>query len=123
MINLVIFIYAHSDALLDEMAVFIYNEGGLLYDQLTISKRLKELGITKKKASIEAYQALTPSNRFRVEVFFNCPPLLGVFGVPQYKLIDIDEFALTLEKCNQTGGWSLMCYPVQKIVTLPMRSG
>ena len=57
---------------------------------------------------------MTPPNRFRVEVFFTCPPPIGVFRVPQYKLIDIDEFALTLEKCNRTGGWSLMCYRVRK---------
>ena len=54
-INLVIFIIAHPDDLLDEMAVFIYNEGGLIYGQPAISQPLKELGITKKKASTEVY--------------------------------------------------------------------
>ena len=39
------------------MAAFIYNKGGALYSNQQISERLKDLEITKKKASIEAFQA------------------------------------------------------------------
>ena len=49
MVNLVIFIIAHPDAHTDDLAVFIYDEGDALYDQTTISKRLKELQITKRE--------------------------------------------------------------------------
>ena len=49
MLNLVIFIIAHPDAHTDDLAVFIYDEGDALYDQTTISKRLKELQITKRE--------------------------------------------------------------------------
>ena len=114
MLNLVCFVIAHPDATLDEIAVHLYNEGGDLYSIQVLSKRLKELRITKKKASTEAYQALTPANRFRAFTFWNCPPPLGVKGVPRNTLIDADEFGLTLEKCNRTGGWALMCHRVRK---------
>ena len=111
---MVCFIIAHPTATCEEIAVYIYNEGGDLYNNSTISKRLKELQITKKKASTEAYQALRPENQYRVYSFWNYPPPLGVRNVPRYKLIDIDEFAITLEKCNRTGGWALMCHRVRK---------
>ena len=114
MINMATFIIAHPDATLDEIAVFIYNEGGELYDNSTISRRLKELQITKKRASTEAYQAFTPENRFKAHVFFHDPPPLGIAGVPRRKLIDVDEFGLTLEKCNRSGGWALKCFRVRK---------
>ena len=55
MINIVCFIIAHPDSTCEEIAVFIYNEGVQLYDNSTTSKQLKELQITKKKASTEEY--------------------------------------------------------------------
>ena len=113
-LTMVFFLIAYTDASIHEIAANIYNEGGELYSDDVISKRLNELQITKKKASTEAFQAFTPENRFRVECFFLCPPPLGVFGVPRRKLIDIDEFGLKLEKCNRTGGWALSCFRVRK---------
>lgn len=114
MINLVNFINTWPDATTDEIAAHIYNEGGDLYDRQTISKRLAELEITRKKASTEAYQAFTPENQFKVYVFFNLPPPLGVVTIQRRKLIDVDEFGLSLEKCNRTKGWALICYRVRK---------
>lgn len=111
---LIPFLIGHPEASLDEMAIHIYNEGGELYSQAVVSKRLQELEVTKKKTSTEAYQANTPTNRSKVRIFFNCPPPLGIFGMPRYKLIDIDEFCITLEKCNRTGGWMLKCYRIRK---------
>ena len=35
-------------------------------------------------------------------------------GEPRFKLIDVDEFGITLEKCNRTGGWSLRIFRVRK---------
>jgi hypothetical protein len=57
MIHLVTFIIAHSDTTQDDIAAFIYNEGDALYSKQQISKYLDNLKITKKKASIEAFQA------------------------------------------------------------------
>ena len=66
LLNLVTFIMAWPDAQLDEMACFIYNEGGNLYSTPAISKRLAELEITKKKALVEGYQTQQEDVQFRV---------------------------------------------------------
>jgi hypothetical protein len=113
LINLVTFLRAWPEATLDEMAVFLYNEGGPLYSKQVLSKRLAELEITKKRASTEAYQAQREDVQFRVWSFFNCPSPLGIFQVPRRKLIDVDEFGITMEKCNRTGGWALRVFRVQ----------
>ncbi len=103
---LVIFLLAHPDATIDEMATFIFNEGGGLYSTEIISKRLKELQITKKKASIEAFQAMRDDVQERVWAWFNTGPPTGIMGVPRRMLIDVDEFGVTLERCNRKGGWA-----------------
>ena len=114
LINLVTFLRAWPESQLEEMAVFLYNEGGPLYSVDVISKRLAELEITKKRASTEAYQAQREDVQFRVWSFFNCPSPLGIFQVPRRKLIDVDEFGITMEKCNRTGGWALSVFRVRK---------
>ena len=114
LLNLVTFITAWPDATLDEMAAFIFIEGGGLYSRQAISQRLAELDITKKVASTEGYQTQHPDVQFRVWGFWNCPPHLGVFQVPRQRLIDVDEFGLTFEKCNRTSGWAVTVHPVRK---------
>ena len=103
LLNLVTYITAWPNSTHDEMAAFIFNEGGDLYPFQAISKHLKELDILKKRASTKGYQAQCPDVEFCVWCFWNCPPPLGVFQVPRRKLIDVDEFGVTLEKCNRTG--------------------
>ena len=78
MVNLALFLIAHPDGTLDEMAAHIYNEGGDLYSQPVILKRLGELNVTKKKASTDAFQAQRADVQFRVHVFF-CVLLLLAF--------------------------------------------
>jgi hypothetical protein len=115
MIHLVTFIVAHPDMTQDEMAAFVYNKGGMLYSKRHIFKRLDDLEITKKKASIEAFQALKAEVQFRVFTFWNCPPTLGIFEVRrQRKLNDIEEFGVTLKRCNRTSSWALKVFCVQK---------
>ena len=111
---LVAFLIAYPDATLDEMATFIFNEGGGLYSTQIISKRLDELQITRKKASIEAYQAQRDDVQERVWNWFNTGPPTGIMGVPRRKLIDIDEFGVTLERCNRKSGWAPIFSRVRK---------
>jgi len=59
------------------MAAFIYNEGGDLYSRQAISNRLKDLDVTRKKASTEGYQTQQPDVEFRVWSFWNCPPAVS----------------------------------------------
>lgn len=114
LLSLVTYITAWPDATLDEMAVFIYSEGGDLYSRQRISQRLAELDITKKRASTEGYQTQQPDVQFRVWGFWNCPPPLDIFQVPRRRLIDVDEFGATFERCNRTGGWAVKVHRVRK---------
>jgi hypothetical protein len=83
LLNLVIYITAWPDATLDEMAAFIFNEGGGLFSRQAISKHLKELEITKKKASNETYQAQQPDVQFCVWSFGTVLFLLAFFRCPE----------------------------------------
>jgi hypothetical protein len=96
------------------MATFIYNKGGALFSNQLIYKHLDNLEITKKKASIEAFQALNEDVQFWVFTFWNYPPPLRIFQVPQVKLIGIDEFGVMLERCNRTCSWALKVFHIHK---------
>ena len=66
LLSLVTYITAWPDATLNKMVVFIYNKGGGLYSHQAISNRLRELDITKKRASTEGYQTQQPNVQFQV---------------------------------------------------------
>ncbi len=100
MIHLVTILVAHLESTQDEMAAFVYNKSGTLYSKQGISEHLDNLKITKKKASIEAFQASSAEVQFRVFTYCNCPPPLGIFKVHRQKLIDIDKFGVMLKRCN-----------------------
>ena len=79
-------VYLYPSMNSDERAAFIYANGGsdAPYSRQDVSKRCKELGITLKKRSIEAYQAFTPTNRLKKELFFTRGPRLGIRGVRRF---------------------------------------
>ena len=108
------FLIAYPDAVADEIAAFLFNRTDRLYSNSSIYKRLKDLQITKKKASIDAYQRMSERVQFRVWAFFNCPPGLGIAGIPRRKFIDVDEFGILLEKANRKFAWAPTCYRVRK---------
>ena len=105
----------HPQASHDEMAMFIFSEGGGLYSNPLISKRLNELGVTYKKVSVEAYDAFTPRNQLREELFWTRGLPLGKVGIERRKFIDIDEFAVEHRKLNRSKGWGLSCYRVRTV--------
>jgi hypothetical protein len=79
-----------------------------------IFKCLAELDITKNKTSTEAYQVQGEDVQFHLWSFWNCPSPLGIFGVPSRNLIDVNEFGITLEKCNRIGGCMFKVFCVRK---------
>ena len=83
LLNLITYITTWPDSTIDETADFIYNEGGDLYSHQTISKRLEELDVTRKRAPTEGYQTQQLDVQFLDWGFLNCPPSLGVFQVPR----------------------------------------
>ena len=105
-----VLLFANPDTTIDEMAAHIYNEGREFYSSQQISKRLKGLDITTKIASVEAYQAQAEAVQHHVFCFWNRAPPLGISQVPRRMLIDVDEFGVTIEKCNRKKGWVLKLF-------------
>ena len=46
----------------DQIGAFIFNQSGAMYSREAISQRMKEMELTRKKASTEAYQAFNRIN-------------------------------------------------------------
>ena len=111
---LALFLTAYPDASADEIALFIYNETGSVYSRPDISKRMKDLELTKKIASTEAYQAFEPRNLLRERLFWTRGPPLGVRGVHRYKLLDWDEFGVAMENMATKYGHSHTSIRIRK---------
>ena len=109
-----IYIVIYPDTKLSEIATFIFNEGGNLYSDQSVCQRLKELDVSHKAASTEAYQAFLPINLLKEELYFTRPPPLGIVGVERRRWIDVDEFGMTLERTNPKFGYSIRLYRVRK---------
>jgi hypothetical protein len=77
---LAIYMTAYPDAEIEGCAAYILNNGGGLHSASTISRRMQELRLTRKRASIEAVQAFLPCNILRRDQF-GLPPPLGVNGI------------------------------------------
>ena len=105
--NLVLFLLAWPDARLDEIIAYIANAGnGKVYTRGQVTKRLKELGMTKKVGSTEARQASLPINIFKREQFWNMPVPFGVDGCERRRLIDVDEIGIEIQRSNRKYGHS-----------------
>jgi hypothetical protein len=81
LLNLVTYITTWTDANIDKMVVFIFNNWQDLYSHQAISKCLEELDLTRKRASTKGYQTQQPIIQFCIWSFWNCPFLLGVYQV------------------------------------------
>ena len=101
---LAIYMTAYPDAEIEECAAYILNSGGGLHSVSTICRRMQELKLTRKRASIEAFQAFLPRNILRRDQFFGLPPPLGVNGIERRRLIDVDECSISIEQTNRRSG-------------------
>ena len=99
-------VYIYPLACADELCAFIVANGGEVYERFAIYKRLKEMEITRKKGSIEAFEGYSDANLNREFSFFNSPPRAGVQGVRRYRLIDIDEARFSLKGSQSKYGWA-----------------
>jgi hypothetical protein len=103
---MVVCYFIWPDATPDEVRCFIFNntEGDHLYSCEDVVKRANELGIFRKRASTEAYQAFSPENLLRCQLFWFQPPPLGVLTIRRSQFIDIDEFGMEITRCNRKYG-------------------
>jgi hypothetical protein len=111
---LAVCLYAYPEAQADEIAMFIFENGGGIYNRGAISNRMKDLKMTRKAASTEAYQAFTPRNLLRAELFWSRQPPLGIFQVRRRLFVDFDECGLSIEQCNRSKGHSVVGVRIRK---------
>ena len=105
--NLVLFVLAWPDARLDEIIAYVANAGnGRVYTRAQVTKRLNDLGMTRKVGSTEARQASLPINIFKREHFWNMGLPFGVNGCERRRLIDVDEIGIELQRSNRKYGHS-----------------
>lgn len=103
---LVLYRLTYPKAQADEIIAFIGTNSSThhIYSRGDISKREKELGFTRKRATTEAYQAELPINREKSYQFWHMAYPYGVVGTPRRFLIDSDECGIWLERTNRSGG-------------------
>ena len=106
-------VYIYPLACADELCAFIVANGGEVYERFAIYKRLKEMEISRKKGSIEAFEGHSDANLNREYSFFNRPPRAGVQGVRRFRLIDIDEARFSLKGAQAKYGWAGKPYRVR----------
>eukprot|EP00536_Pseudo-nitzschia_multiseries_P018113 jgi/Psemu1/54190/gm1.54190_g len=92
LVSLVVCIIIYPQVQLDEIAMYLYNNGAGLYSNQLTSQRLKELQITNKKPSIEAFKAYSPANMRRELLFWNIQLPIGVVGIPRNKMAESAQF-------------------------------
>jgi hypothetical protein len=110
---LAIYMTAYPDTKIEEFAAYILNGGGL-HSTSTISRRMQELRLTRKRASIEAFQVFLPRNILKRDQFFGLLPPLGVNGIERRRLIDVDECLISIEQTNRRSGRAHTTIQVQK---------
>ena len=71
-----------------------------------MSRRLRELGLTRKVSSTEAKQASLPINLFKRDEFWTMPLPFEVNGCERRRLIDVDECGIELQRSNRKYGHS-----------------
>lgn len=103
-IYLAILLFAFPEVEFDEIIVFLYDRGGNIYSREAISKRLKEFKVSRKKSSIEAFQAYTAVNQAKADFFWSQGPPLGVYGLLRALLIDFDECGIEISRLNRGTG-------------------
>jgi hypothetical protein len=106
-------VYPRAQA--DEVRAYIAEHATVprIFSRGDISLVEKRIGLTRKKASTTAYQALTPRNIARRQLFWTRPPPLGVFGVPVAQLLDMDETAIFITSANRAYGKSFSAFRVR----------
>ena len=111
LLSLAVFIYPTACA--DEICAFIVANGGAVYERYAIYKRLKELNLLRKKASIEAHEGYSEENIQREFTFWNLPAPLGVWGERRSIFVDFDEARFTLKGKQNKYGYAGKPYRVR----------
>jgi len=99
-----------------QCAVFIatYSDDGRVFTNDEISKGLRKLKMTRKKASTSAYKAFTPTNEYLHHCFWEMKFPAGVNGILRKYLCDGDEMSIVLGDASLSYGHAVKGCRVRK---------
>ena len=100
-----------------EANIWLHHAGGQarFYHPSQISRAEDRLGLSRKRASSTARQAMLPLNLQLRQNFWLLPAPYGIADVPRSKQIDIDEAALFVESANRPKGKSSTIRRVREV--------
>ncbi len=103
------FLLTYPEATMYECKAFIYcnTTNNIVVSEVTISRALKSIGFSRKKASHVVTQASAPINLQRRENFWTKGYPYGIIDTPRRRIIDSDECGFHLTDCNRKYGYAL----------------
>ena len=92
-----------------EINAFLYraNYGSItfrFYSNSQVSEAEQRIGLTRKRGSTTAYQALLPVNKQKRWMFWNLPYPYGIADIRRQDLIDLDECGIELSTADRKIG-------------------
>ena len=109
LILLALYRIAFPKATAAEINAFLYraNFGNVMfrfYSPSQISEAEKRIGLSRKKGSIIAFQALLPVNRLKRWCYWNLPHPHGIVDIRKQDMIDLDECGIELKTAERNIG-------------------
>ena len=86
-----------------------------VFTDIEISKALRDMNMTSKRASTTAFQAFTPTNLKRHYNFWHKPFPAGIADVLQKDLLDADEMGIDISDACASYGHAVKKIPLQKL--------
>ena len=99
----------------DEIRRFLFENNfnnPRIFSRTDITRSELLIGLTRKRSSTTAFQAMMPHNIFRRWLFWNMGPPVGVMGIDRHSLVDIDEAAFFMTTCNRKYGKSTYLFNI-----------
>ena len=94
--------------------IALHSSDNRVFTDNEISKALSDMGMTRKRASTTAYQAFTPKNLRRHDMFWNRPFPGGIANVERRDLLDADEMAIEVKDASENYGHAVKNCRVRK---------
>ena len=106
---LALFRITYPKATANEVNVFLYKSNYRsmefrFYAASQITEAEKRIGLTRKKGSTTAFQALLPANKEKRWMFWNLPYPFGIADIRRRDMIDLDEGGIELSDAERNFG-------------------
>eukprot|EP00536_Pseudo-nitzschia_multiseries_P018238 jgi/Psemu1/54711/gm1.54711_g len=95
LVSLVVCIIIYPQAQLDEIAMYLYNDG------------IEGAPNHQQEAEHRSFKAHSPANMRMAFLFWNRQLPIGMVGIPRKHFIDVNEFAMEAKWLNWSNSWSI----------------